>query len=120
MASSTSHPLLLATAVAHSVLALGHTVCLSSLFLAQMIPYSLAFHHVPIFVYFRCDTATDQKQMKGLDQFKHVSMQSLPIGLRGAVQAGWYEGSVFFAIMGALSSHSSSSSSREAYGAKVL
>jgi hypothetical protein len=41
--------------------------------------------------------------MKGLDQFKHVSMQSLPIGLRGAVQAGWYEGSVFFAIMGELS-----------------
>jgi hypothetical protein len=56
--------------------------------------------------------------MKGLDQFKHVSMQSLPIGLRGAVQAGWYEGSVFFAIMGALSS--SSSSSQEVYGAKVF
>jgi hypothetical protein len=62
-----------------------------------------------ISVYFICDTATNQKQMKGLDQFKHVSMQSLPIGLRGAVQAGWYEGSVFFAIMGALSSSSFSS-----------
>jgi hypothetical protein len=58
--------------------------------------------------------------MKGLGQFKHVSMQSLPIGLRGAVQAGWYEGSVFFAIMGELSSSCSSCSSREAYGAEVL
>jgi hypothetical protein len=64
---------------------------------------SFPFLPVPISVYFRCDTAIDQKQMKGLDQFKHVSMQSLPIGLRGAVQAGWYEGSVFFAIMGELS-----------------
>jgi hypothetical protein len=103
MASSTSHPLLLATAVAHSVLALGHTVCLSFLFPTQLTPCSLPFHSVPISIYFRCDIATDQKQMKGLDQFKHVSMQSLPIGLRGAVQAGWYEGSVFFAIMGELS-----------------
>jgi hypothetical protein len=47
MASSTSHPLLLATAVAHSVLALGHTVCLSSLFLTQLTPYSFPFHSVP-------------------------------------------------------------------------
>jgi hypothetical protein len=27
-------------------------------------------------------------------------LNSLPTALRGAVQAGWYEGSVFFAIMG--------------------
>jgi hypothetical protein len=40
--------------------------------------------------------------MKGLDQFKHASIQTLPVGLRGAVQAGWYEGSVFFGIMGML------------------
>ncbi|EAT89837.2 hypothetical protein SNOG_03106 [Parastagonospora nodorum SN15] len=65
MASTTSnkHPLLLAAAVAHGVLALGHTT-------------------------------------KGLDQFKHPSLNTLPTALRGAVQAGWYEGSVFFAIMG--------------------
>lgn len=39
-------------------------------------------------------------QMKGLDQFKHPSLNTLPTALRGAVKAGWYEGSVFFAIMG--------------------
>jgi hypothetical protein len=35
-----------------------------------------------------------------LDQFKHPSLNTLPTALRGAVKAGWYEGSVFFAIMG--------------------
>ncbi|KAH9861859.1 hypothetical protein J1614_011612 [Plenodomus biglobosus] len=67
MATTTSknHPFLLASAVAHAVLALGHTT-------------------------------------KGLDQFKHPSVTSLPIALRGAVKAGWYEGSGFFLIMGIL------------------
>ncbi|KAI8939098.1 hypothetical protein NX059_004935 [Plenodomus lindquistii] len=67
MATTTtkSHPLLLASAVAHAVLALGHTT-------------------------------------KGLDQFKHPSVNSLPLALRGAVKAGWYEGSGFFLIMGIL------------------
>ncbi|KAH7410315.1 hypothetical protein DE146DRAFT_752023 [Phaeosphaeria sp. MPI-PUGE-AT-0046c] len=67
MASTTSnkHPMLIAAAVAHGVLALGHTT-------------------------------------KGLDQFKHPSLSTLPAALRGAVTAGWYEGSVFFAIMGIL------------------
>lgn len=40
--------------------------------------------------------------MKGLDQFKHDSLNQLPAMLRGAVKAGWYEGSVFFAIVGKL------------------
>ncbi|KAF2822776.1 hypothetical protein CC86DRAFT_372587 [Ophiobolus disseminans] len=68
MSSTTTtnkHPLLLAAAVAHGLLALGHTT-------------------------------------KGLDQFKHPSLSTLPTALRGAVKAGWYEGSVFFAIMGIL------------------
>ncbi|KAF2195216.1 hypothetical protein K469DRAFT_698782 [Zopfia rhizophila CBS 207.26] len=59
------HPLLLATAIAHGVLSLGHTT-------------------------------------KGLEQFKHPSLKQLPRALLGAVKAGWYEGSVFFAIMGIL------------------
>ncbi|KAF2739489.1 hypothetical protein EJ04DRAFT_508767 [Polyplosphaeria fusca] len=59
------HPLLLAAAVAHGVLSLGHTT-------------------------------------KGMDQFKHASLNTLPSKLRGAITAGWYEGSVFFAIMGIL------------------
>ncbi|OAL52122.1 hypothetical protein IQ07DRAFT_403862 [Pyrenochaeta sp. DS3sAY3a] len=63
--TSKSHPLLLAAAVAHGVLALGHTT-------------------------------------KGLDQFKHPSLNTLPTALRGAVKAGWYEGSAFFLIMGIL------------------
>ncbi|KAF2027232.1 hypothetical protein EK21DRAFT_72319 [Setomelanomma holmii] len=63
--TTNKHPLLLAAAVAHGVLALGHTT-------------------------------------KGLDQFKHPSLNTLPTALRGAVKAGWYEGSVFFAIMGIL------------------
>ncbi|CAO2654326.1 Nn.00g110590.m01.CDS01 [Neocucurbitaria sp. VM-36] len=64
-ATSKGHPLLLAAAVAHGVLALGHTT-------------------------------------KGLDQFKHPSLSTLPTALRGAVKAGWYEGSGFFLIMGIL------------------
>ena len=40
------------------------------------------------------------QQTKGLDQFKHPTINTLPTALRGAVKAGWYEGSVFFAIMG--------------------
>ncbi|KAH7390713.1 hypothetical protein BKA66DRAFT_568647 [Pyrenochaeta sp. MPI-SDFR-AT-0127] len=63
--ASQKHPLLLAAAVAHGVLALGHTT-------------------------------------KGLDQFKHTSLNALPTALRGAVKAGWYEGSGFFLIMGIL------------------
>jgi hypothetical protein len=39
-------------------------------------------------------------QTKGMEQFKHASLNQLPATLRGAVTAGWYEGSVFFAIMG--------------------
>ncbi|KAF2202212.1 hypothetical protein GQ43DRAFT_439903 [Delitschia confertaspora ATCC 74209] len=39
---------------------------------------------------------------KGLEQFKHVSLNQLPRALRGAVTTGWYEGSVFFAIMSLL------------------
>lgn len=63
--ASNKHPMLLAAAVAHGILALGHTT-------------------------------------KGLEQFKHPSLNTLPTALRGAVKAGWYEGSVFFAIMGIL------------------
>ncbi|KAL6702971.1 hypothetical protein ACN47E_010326 [Coniothyrium glycines] len=39
---------------------------------------------------------------KGLEQFKHPSLSTLPLTLRGAVKAGWYEGSGFFLIMGVL------------------
>ncbi|KAG9206513.1 hypothetical protein G6514_003344 [Epicoccum nigrum] len=35
---------------------------------------------------------------KGLEQFKHTSIRALPTALRGAVKAGWYEGSGFFLI----------------------
>ncbi|KAF2115191.1 hypothetical protein BDV96DRAFT_63419 [Lophiotrema nucula] len=65
MSGYAQHPLLLATAIAHGVLSLGHTA-------------------------------------KGLDQFKHPSLNTLPTALRGAIKAGWYEGSVFFAIVGIL------------------
>jgi hypothetical protein len=44
-------------------------------------------------------TLTDLKS-KGLEQFKHVSINALPVALRGAVKAGWYEGSGFFLMMG--------------------
>lgn len=37
--------------------------------------------------------------MKGLDQFKHPTMNTLPLVLRGASKIGWYEGSGFFVIM---------------------
>ncbi|KAI0612398.1 hypothetical protein PtrSN002B_001733 [Pyrenophora tritici-repentis] len=40
--------------------------------------------------------------MKGLDQFKHPTMRTLPIVLRGASKIGWYEGSGFFVIMSIL------------------
>ncbi|KAJ4320554.1 hypothetical protein N0V94_003312 [Neodidymelliopsis sp. IMI 364377] len=63
--ATSKHPLLLAAAVAHGVLALGHT-------------------------------------SKGLEQFKHTSINALPVALRGAVKAGWYEGSGFFLIMAIL------------------
>ncbi|KAF2477825.1 uncharacterized protein BDR25DRAFT_275270 [Lindgomyces ingoldianus] len=59
------NPLLLATAIAHGVLSLGHTT-------------------------------------KGLEQFKHPSLNTLPKTLLGACKAGWYEGSIFFAIIGIL------------------
>ena len=36
--------------------------------------------------------------MKGLDQFKHPTMRTLPLVLRGASKIGWYEGSGFFLI----------------------
>ncbi|KAF1942522.1 hypothetical protein EJ02DRAFT_454219 [Clathrospora elynae] len=64
MATSTSksHPLLLASAAAYGILALGHTT-------------------------------------KGLEQFKHPTMNTLPLALRGASKIGWYEGSGFFLIM---------------------
>ena len=38
-------------------------------------------------------------QMKGLEQFKHPTMNTLPLTLRGASKIGWYEGSGFFLIM---------------------
>jgi hypothetical protein len=37
--------------------------------------------------------------MKGLDQFKHPTMNTLPVMLRGASKIGWYEGSGFFLMM---------------------
>lgn len=39
-------------------------------------------------------------QSKGLEQFKHTSISALPTALRGAVKAGWYEGSGFLLISG--------------------
>ncbi|KAJ4383339.1 hypothetical protein N0V86_001386 [Didymella sp. IMI 355093] len=39
---------------------------------------------------------------KGLEQFKHASISALPTALRGAVKAGWYEGSGFFLMMSIL------------------
>ncbi|KAH6643939.1 hypothetical protein C7974DRAFT_10343 [Boeremia exigua] len=63
--ATSKHPLLLAAAVTHAVLSLGHT-------------------------------------SKGLEQFKHASISALPTTLRGAVKAGWYEGSGFFLMMGKL------------------
>ncbi|OCK81981.1 hypothetical protein K432DRAFT_325124 [Lepidopterella palustris CBS 459.81] len=55
--------LLLATAVAHGLLSIGHT-------------------------------------MKGIEMFANPSFKKLPPTLFGAVKAGWFEGSVFLAIMG--------------------
>ncbi|KAF1834850.1 hypothetical protein BDW02DRAFT_568679 [Decorospora gaudefroyi] len=40
--------------------------------------------------------------MKGLDQFKHPTMNTLPLSLRGASKIGWYEGTGFFILMGIL------------------
>jgi len=34
-----------------------------------------------------------------MDQFKHPTMNTLPLMLRGASKIGWYEGSGFFVIM---------------------
>ncbi|KAF2687855.1 hypothetical protein K458DRAFT_385425 [Lentithecium fluviatile CBS 122367] len=65
MTSTTKHPLLLAAAIAHGLLSLGHTT-------------------------------------KGFEQFKHPTLNQLPAALKGAIKAGWYEGSVFFAIVGIL------------------
>lgn len=45
-------------------------------------------------------------QMKGLDQFKHPTMNTLPLMLRGASKIGWYEGSGFFLIMSKSSDNS--------------
>jgi len=39
-------------------------------------------------------------QAKGFEQFTHPTLNQLPAALKGAVKAGWYEGSVFFAIVG--------------------
>ncbi|KAH7115197.1 hypothetical protein B0J11DRAFT_540082 [Dendryphion nanum] len=39
---------------------------------------------------------------KGLSQFSHPSLSQLPRFLRSNVQAGWYEGSVFFVMLGIL------------------
>ncbi|KAF2746834.1 hypothetical protein M011DRAFT_424335 [Sporormia fimetaria CBS 119925] len=60
-----NHPLLFASAIAHAVLALGHT-------------------------------------SKGLEQFKHPSLNQVPALLRTTIKTGWYEGSVFFAIAAVL------------------
>jgi hypothetical protein len=46
------------------------------------------------------DAYSSISQSKGLEQFKHPSLSQLPILLRTAVKAGWYEGSVFFLIAG--------------------
>ncbi|KAF2656020.1 hypothetical protein K491DRAFT_657277 [Lophiostoma macrostomum CBS 122681] len=56
---------LLATAVVHTLLSLGHTT-------------------------------------KGFEMFGNLSINSLPTAIRTAVKAGWYEGSVFFAMMAIL------------------
>ncbi|KAF2800583.1 hypothetical protein K505DRAFT_403926 [Melanomma pulvis-pyrius CBS 109.77] len=39
---------------------------------------------------------------KGIEQFKHPSLKQVPALLRSTVQAGWYEGSLFFAIVAVL------------------
>lgn len=86
MSSTTStnrHPLLLAAAGAHVLLAAGHTVRKCKVQLRFSSRY-LTFHF----------------KLKGLDQFKHPSVNTLPLALRGAAKTGWYEGSVFFAILG--------------------
>ncbi|KAG9190260.1 hypothetical protein G6011_08348 [Alternaria panax] len=40
--------------------------------------------------------------MKGLDQFKHPTMNTLPTVLRSASKIGWYEGSGFLLLMSIL------------------
>jgi hypothetical protein len=40
--------------------------------------------------------------MKGFEQFQHPTLNQLPLALKGALKAGWYEGSVFFLMMGEL------------------
>ena len=39
---------------------------------------------------------------KGLEQYKHQSLRTVPLWLRGASKIGWYEGSVWFIIAGVL------------------
>ena len=81
--ADSKHPLLLASAVAYGVLSLGHTVCLS---------FTLKSHAM--------NNLLTVMQSKGLEQFKHTSISALPTALRGAVKAGWYEGSGFLLISG--------------------
>jgi hypothetical protein len=78
--STTRHPLLLAAAIAHGLLSLAHTV---------IAPYTDAQN-----------ISLTTVQTKGFEQFKHPTLNQLPAALKGAVKAGWYEGSVFFAIVG--------------------
>jgi hypothetical protein len=40
-----------------------------------------------------------ESQAKGLEMFKHVSLNQLPGLLRSAVKIGWYEGSGFFLML---------------------
>ncbi|RMZ72984.1 hypothetical protein GMOD_00009775 [Pyrenophora seminiperda CCB06] len=40
--------------------------------------------------------------IKGVEQFKHPTMRTLPLMLRGASKIGWYEGSGFFVIISLL------------------
>jgi hypothetical protein len=84
--ADSKHPLLLAAAVAYGVLSLGHTVCIS--FISE--PHAMRNELTVV-------------QSKGLEQFKHTSIRALPTALRGAVKAGWYEGSGFLLISGAAS-----------------
>lgn len=84
---SAKNNVLLATAAAHGLLSLGHTVSTNE-------GTGLSTKKL------ESQTVLIEKQTKGLDQFKHPSLSQLPGLLRAAVKVGWYEGSVFFAIAG--------------------
>ena len=83
-----SNKILLATAAAHVLVAAGHTVCETlSITCPENNPNANVQTH----------------QIKG-GEFKDAAFRRLRPVLQGQAKAGWYQGSLYFAMMGESSS----------------